>query len=40
MVSGGAVPTSRGLETTQMGGGDWMGMRGPISVPLWKATSS
>ena len=28
--------TSRGLETTQIGGGFWIGPSGPISVPEWK----
>ena len=37
---GGASPTSRGLETTQNGGGCWIGISGPISVPEQNATSS
>jgi hypothetical protein len=31
--SGGASPFSRGFETTQIGGGFWRGLSGPISVP-------
>ena len=33
MTSGGASPLRRGLETTQIGGGVWTGISGPISVP-------
>jgi hypothetical protein len=32
--------TSRGFDTTQIGGGSWSGPSGAISVPEWKATSS
>ena len=38
--SGGRSRTSRGFETTQIGGGVWMGRNGPISVPEKNETSS
>ena len=33
MTSGGASPFRRGFDTTQIGGGDWIGISGAISVP-------
>ena len=33
ITSGGASPFSRGFETTQIGGGVWIGISGAISVP-------
>ncbi len=33
MVAAEAAPTRRGLETTQIGGGDCTGISGPSSVP-------
>ena len=39
ICSVGLSPTSRGLETIQIGGGICSGRSGAISVPEWKATS-
>ena len=40
ITSGAASPFSRGFETTQIGGGDCIGISGAISVPEKKETSS
>ena len=40
ITSGGASPYSRGIETTQIGGGVWTGISGAISVPEENETPS